>query len=81
VEAITISYICNTAFRKMYLKPDTVGIIPRGGYRMGTASVLRHFNGWRTLVGLGTMLLKPAIDGRFIWLGYQTCKLMGKVKR
>jgi G:T-mismatch repair DNA endonuclease (very short patch repair protein) len=34
-EAITISSICNKVFRTMFLKPDTVGIILRAGYRMG----------------------------------------------
>jgi hypothetical protein len=34
-QAITISSICNKVFRTMFLKPDTVGIIPRTGYRMG----------------------------------------------
>jgi hypothetical protein len=30
-QAITISSICNKVFRNMFLKPDAVGIIPRGG--------------------------------------------------
>jgi len=34
-EAITILSICNKVFRTMFLKPDTVGIIPRAGYRIG----------------------------------------------
>ena len=34
-QAITISSICNKVFRTMFLKRDSVGIIPRGGYRMG----------------------------------------------
>ena len=34
-QTITISSDCNKVFRTMFLKPDTVGIIPRGGYRMG----------------------------------------------
>ena len=33
-EAITISSICNKVFRIMFLKPNTVGIISRGGYRL-----------------------------------------------
>ena len=32
---INISSICNKVFRKIFLKPDTVSIIPRAGYRMG----------------------------------------------
>ena len=34
-QAITISSIWNKVFRTMFLKPDFMGIIPRGGYRMG----------------------------------------------
>jgi len=34
-EAITISSNCNKVFRTMFLKSDTVGIIPTAGYRMG----------------------------------------------
>lgn len=34
-QAIAISSICNEAFRTMFLKPGTLGIIPKGGYRMG----------------------------------------------
>ena len=34
-QALTISSISNKVFRTMFLKPDTVGIIPRGGYRIG----------------------------------------------
>ena len=33
-QALKISSICNKVFRTVFLKPDTVGIIPRGGYRM-----------------------------------------------
>ena len=34
-QAIRISSICNKVFRTMFLTPDSVGIIPRRGYRMG----------------------------------------------
>jgi len=34
-QAFTISYICNKVFLTMFLKPDSVGIILRGGYCMG----------------------------------------------
>ena len=34
-QAITISSICNEVFRTKFLKPDSVGIILRAGYRMG----------------------------------------------
>ena len=43
-QANTISSVCNNVLRTMFLKPDSVGIIPRGGYRMGIVSRLRHFN-------------------------------------
>lgn len=33
VEATTISSTCNKVFRRNFLKPHTVGIIPRRGYR------------------------------------------------
>lgn len=32
-EAITIASACNLMFRRKLLKPKTIGIIPRGGYR------------------------------------------------
>ena len=35
LQAITISSICNKVFWTMFLKPDSVGINLRGGYRMG----------------------------------------------
>jgi hypothetical protein len=35
-EAITLSSIYNKLFRIMFLKPDTVCIIPRAGYRIGS---------------------------------------------
>jgi len=70
-QAITISFICNKVFRTMFLKPDTVGIIPRGGYRWETASLLKPFNGWRILVERETMLLMPVMGGRYICLWYR----------
>jgi len=33
-QAITKTTISNKEFRAMFLQPDTVGIIPRAGYRM-----------------------------------------------
>lgn len=32
-EACTIASACNKVFRRNFLKPNTIGIIPRGGYR------------------------------------------------
>ena len=34
-QAITIISICGKVFRTIFLKPDTVGIIPRAEYRKG----------------------------------------------
>jgi hypothetical protein len=71
-QAITISSICNKVFRTMFLKTDSVGIILRGATVWETASLLKNFNGWRTLVGRVTMLLMLEMEGRFISLVYQT---------
>jgi len=49
-QAIKITSICNKVFWTMFLKPDPVGIIPLGATVWGTASLLRIFNGWSTLV-------------------------------
>ena len=32
VEAVTIASACNKVLRKQFLKPDTIGLIPMGGY-------------------------------------------------
>lgn len=34
LEAVTIASACNLAFRRCFLKPNTIGLIPTGGYRM-----------------------------------------------
>ena len=34
LEAVTIASACNLAFRRNFLKPNTIGIIPNGGYRL-----------------------------------------------
>jgi hypothetical protein len=34
-DAITISSICSRVFKTKFMKPETVGLIPRTGYRMG----------------------------------------------
>ena len=39
-QAITVSSICNKVLRKKFLKRDSVGIMPRGGCRIGIASLL-----------------------------------------
>lgn len=42
-QTITILSICNKVFRTVFLKSDSVGIIPRGGTELGIASLLRLF--------------------------------------
>jgi hypothetical protein len=32
LEAVTIASACNKVLRKQFLKPETVGLIPAGGY-------------------------------------------------
>jgi len=54
-QSITISSIYIKVFRTMFLKPDTVGIIPIGGTVWETASLLKIFNDWRILVKQGTI--------------------------
>ena len=63
-QAITVSSICNKVFRTTFLKRDTLGIIPRGGFECEIASLLKLFNGWCTLVNQGTILFMPAMGGR-----------------
>jgi hypothetical protein len=31
-ESVTIASACNKVLRKLFLKPDTIGLIPTGGY-------------------------------------------------
>ena len=35
LESVSIASACNKVFRRNYIKPDTIGIIPRGGYTDG----------------------------------------------
>jgi len=44
-QAITKSSICNKVFWTMFLKSDSEGIIPRRGYRVGIANLLRLLYG------------------------------------
>ena len=55
----------------MFLKTDNVGIIPRGSKEWEIASLLKLFDGWCTLVNQGTILVMPAMGGRYIWIGYK----------
>jgi hypothetical protein len=49
-QAITISSICNRVFRKIFLKADTVGIIPRAGYRLGDKQSIEGLK-WLAFIG------------------------------
>ena len=49
-QALTISSICNKVFRTMFLKHDTVGIIPRGGYCMGDRQSVEAIQ-WLAYIG------------------------------
>ena len=66
--AITISSICNKVFQTMFLKPDSVVIIPRGGHRMGDGQSLEALQ-WLAYIGRKRNNVTP-IMGEFIWLGY-----------
>jgi len=45
-EAITISSICNKVLQTMFLKSDTIGIIPITGYRMGDRQSTEGLQWW-----------------------------------
>jgi hypothetical protein len=32
LESVTIAFACNEVLRKQFLKPDTIGLTPTGGY-------------------------------------------------
>ena len=66
-QAITISSICNKVFRTMFLKSDTVGIIPRGGYRIGDRQSVEALQGW-TYIGRTRNNVTHAGNGREVHL-------------
>jgi hypothetical protein len=49
-QAITTSSICNKVFWTMFLKLDTVGLFPRGGYRMGDRQSVETLQ-WLAYIG------------------------------
>jgi len=68
-QAITISSICNKVFRTMFLKQDSVGIIPRGGYRMGDRQSVEDLQ-WPAYIGRTRNSISHAGNGRevrFAW--------------
>ena len=42
VEAVTIASACNKVLRKQFLKPDTIGLIPRGVIQVMSTIVKRR---------------------------------------
>ncbi|XP_054291039.1 uncharacterized protein LOC129005984 [Macrosteles quadrilineatus] len=40
LESLTIASACNLAFRRNFLKPNTIGLIPKNGYRSSTQSAV-----------------------------------------
>jgi hypothetical protein len=65
-QAITISAICNKVFRTMFLKPDIVGIIPRG-YRMGDRQSVEALE-WLVYIGRTRDNVIHAGNGREVHL-------------
>ena len=69
-QALTLSSICNTVFRTMFLKPDNVGIIPRGGYRLVDRQSIEAFQRL-AYIGQTRDDVIHAGNGRCICQGYQ----------
>jgi len=65
--AITISSIYNKVFRTMFLKPDSVGIIQRRGYRMGDRQSVEALQ-WLTYIGRTSGNIVHACNGREVHL-------------
>ena len=75
-EAITISSICNKVFRTMFLKSDTVGIVPRAGYRMGNRQSIEGLQ-WLAYIGRNLNIIH-ACNGREVYLaGVRNVKVDG----
>ena len=66
-QAITISSICKKVFRTMFLKPDSVGIRPRGGYRMGDRQSVEALQ-WLAYIGRTRNNVSHAGNGREVHL-------------
>ena len=62
-QALTISSICNKVFRTTVLKPDTVGIIPRGCYRLGDRHSIEAIQ-WLAYIGQTRDDVIHAANGR-----------------
>ena len=75
--AIIVSHICNKVFRTMFLKPDTVGIIPRAGYRMGDRQPVEALQ-WLAYIGRTRNNITHAGNGREVHLpGISSVKVDG----
>ena len=66
-QTITVSSICNEVFRTMFLKPDSVGIIPSGGYRMGDRQSIEALQ-WLAYIGRTRENIVYAGNGRGVHL-------------
>ena len=80
-QAITISSICNKVFRIMFLKPDTVGIIPRARYQMGDRQPVEALK-WLSYIDRTSNNITHAGNGREVHLpGLANVKVEGTVQR
>ena len=66
-QAITVSSISNKVFQTMFLKPDCVGVIPRGVYRMGDRLSVKPLQ-WLAYVGRTRNNVTHAGNGRDVHL-------------
>ena len=66
-QTITISSIYNMVFQTMFLKPDTVGIIPRGGYRLGRRQSVLALQ-WLAYIGRTKNNVTHTGNGREVYL-------------
>ena len=66
-QAITILSICNKVFWTMFLKSDSVGIIPRGGYRMGDRKSVEALQ-WLAYIGRTRNNVTHAGNGKEVHL-------------
>jgi hypothetical protein len=74
-QAIIKSSIWNKVFLTMFLKPDTVSIIPREGFRMVRHRSVEALQ-WLAYIGwTRKMLLMPLMEGRFICLRFRMWRL------
>ena len=68
-QIITITSICNKVFRTMFLVPGSVGIIPKGVYRMGDRQSVEALQ-WLAYIGLTRKNITHADNGREVHLAW-----------